>query len=77
MSGCTTVADNEDSVPKISPEELEQRKEEFTRTMQEKFLAGHDVDFVDYTRIDADATLDDDWLEEVGRDAEEKYFDED
>jgi len=30
----------------------------------EHFMAGGDMEFVDYRAIDADATLDDDWLQE-------------
>lgn len=44
--------------------------------MKEKFLRGEDGG-IDYRAIDADAALDDDWMETAGRDAEEKWFDED
>eukprot|EP00271_Cylindrocystis_brebissonii_P019695 TRINITY_DN6158_c0_g1_i1.p1 TRINITY_DN6158_c0_g1~~TRINITY_DN6158_c0_g1_i1.p1 ORF type:complete len:595 (-),score=174.04 TRINITY_DN6158_c0_g1_i1:250-2034(-) len=64
-------------VVRPSAEEMEEREEEFLRVMQEKFLSGEDEGHVDYVRIDADATLDDDWLVVMGHDAEDKYFDED
>ena len=46
------------------------------RLMQERFLTGGEAD-VDYGSIDSNSALDDDWLAEVGRDAEERYFEED
>ena len=45
--------------------------------MEARFLAGLDTQFVDYADIDADTQLDDHWLEEEGRDAEDAYFDDD
>uniref|UniRef100_A0A7N0U0A3 CCD97-like C-terminal domain-containing protein n=1 Tax=Kalanchoe fedtschenkoi TaxID=63787 RepID=A0A7N0U0A3_KALFE len=43
-----------------SAEELQDRMEQFTILMQEKFLAGHDTEHVDYAKIDKhDETLDD------------------
>jgi hypothetical protein len=44
--------------------------------MKERFLRGEEAG-VDYPAIDADASLDEDWAEQAGRDAEERYFDED
>lgn len=61
----------------VSPGELADKMEDFTRVMQEKFLSGLDEEHVDYSRIDNDAALDDDWMPEITRDAEEKYFEED
>lgn len=61
----------------LSPAELADKMEDFTRVMQEKFLSGMDSEHVDYGRIDNDAALDDDWMPEITRDAEEKYFEED
>ena len=54
------------SVPPRSPQEMEAR-----------FLAGEDSEFVDYADIDADRQLDDHWIEQQGRDAEDAYFNED
>jgi hypothetical protein len=61
----------------LSPAELADKMEDFTRVMQEKFLSGMDSEHVDYALIDNDAALDDDWMPEITRDAEEKYFEED
>ena len=60
----------------VGVENAEEGLIELQAAMQERFLAGKD-EGVDYGRIDADVTLDDDWLAEAGRDAEEKYFDDD
>lgn len=43
--------------------------------MESRFLAGEDAAFVDYASIDTNAQLDDHWLEQRGRDAEDAYFD--
>jgi hypothetical protein len=51
--------------------------EDFRRLMRERFLEGKDEEHVDYRTIDSDAKLDDDWLGQVDRDVQEKYFDED
>ncbi|CAM8882962.1 unnamed protein product [Rhodiola kirilowii] len=69
------VHPTEKEVP--SAEELQERMEQFTILMQEKFLAGDDKEHVDYAMIDEDETLDDHWSREANLDAEEKYFDED
>ncbi|KAJ7539334.1 hypothetical protein O6H91_11G087400 [Diphasiastrum complanatum] len=61
----------------LSEVEIQDKLEDFTRIMQEKFLSGGDSEHVDYSRIDGDSTLDDYWLGEISRDAEEKYFEED
>lgn len=61
----------------LSVQELSERKEDFLQIMKEKFLHGEDKEHVDYSGIDKDSTLDDDWLTEIAQDAEEKYFDED
>jgi hypothetical protein len=52
-----------------------ERMQELVDTMVLRFVDGKDGEFVDYTRIDADAGLDD--LEQISRDAEDKYFDSD
>lgn len=51
--------------------------DDFRRLMRERFLEGQDGEHVDYRAIDSDAQLDDVWLGQVDRDAQEKYFDED
>jgi len=73
MVGEETTSD----VQYLSHAELADKMEDLTRVMQEKFLSGMDSEHVDYGRIDNDAALDDDWMPEITRDAEEKYFEED
>lgn len=70
-----TVQPAEKEVP--TAEELQERMEQFTIVMQEKFLVGDDTAHVDYAKIDEDESLDDHWSREANLDAEEKYFDED
>uniref|UniRef100_A0A7N1A562 CCD97-like C-terminal domain-containing protein n=1 Tax=Kalanchoe fedtschenkoi TaxID=63787 RepID=A0A7N1A562_KALFE len=70
-----TLQQIEKEIP--SAEELQDRMEQFTILMQEKFLAGDDTEHVDYAKIDEDETLDDHWSKEANLDAEEKYFDQD
>ena len=50
----------------------------FTRVMRERFLSGAEEarHGVDYTRIDADATLDERWARVAAQDAEDAYFDD-
>ncbi|KAG2499351.1 hypothetical protein HYH03_002926 [Edaphochlamys debaryana] len=57
--------------------ELAELRREFLSEMQSRFLTGQDGAYVDYAGIDADQSLDADWIEEESRDAEERYFDED
>ena len=71
------AAEGESSSQYLSGAELADKMEDFTRVMQEKFLYGMDGEHVDYGRIDNDAALDDDWMPEITRDAEDKYFEED
>ncbi|KAJ3406176.1 hypothetical protein HDU80_011782 [Chytriomyces hyalinus] len=49
-------------------------RNEFVRIMKEKFLDGRDQEFFDYSHVDENSEYDD--FVEVGRDAEERYFDE-
>jgi len=63
--------------PTLSSEELEDRMNQFTYIMQQKFLLGEDHEHVDYTKIDNDETLDDHWQREANIDAEERYFADD
>ncbi|XP_028762225.1 coiled-coil domain-containing protein 97-like isoform X2 [Neltuma alba] len=67
--------ENEES--SLSPEELQDRLNQFTYIMQQKFLLGEDQEHLDYSRIDNDETLDDHWQREANVDAEEKYFADD
>lgn len=60
-----------------SAEEMQDLLEQFTHVMQQKFLAGEDTAYIDYSLIDKDERLDDHWLREANYDAEEKYFEED
>ncbi|CAJ1943211.1 unnamed protein product [Sphenostylis stenocarpa] len=60
--------------PTLSAEELEDRMNQFTYIMQQKFLLGEDQDHLDYSKIDNDETLDDHWQREANIDAEERYF---
>ncbi len=58
--------------------ELAQLRRDFLSEMESRFLLGQDGGHgVDYGTIDADASLDGDWLAQEERDAEDKYFDED
>lgn len=58
----------------LSAEDMQDRMDQFTHIMQQKFLLG--VDNWDYSKIDEDESLDDHWLKEANYDAEEKYFDD-
>ncbi|PRQ41384.1 hypothetical protein RchiOBHm_Chr4g0446321 [Rosa chinensis] len=61
----------------VSAEELQDLMDQFTYIMHEKFLLGEDHEYLDYSKIDNDETLDDHWQREANHDAEEKYFNED
>uniref|UniRef100_A0A2P2MZD5 CCD97-like C-terminal domain-containing protein n=1 Tax=Rhizophora mucronata TaxID=61149 RepID=A0A2P2MZD5_RHIMU len=56
---------------------MEDRMDQFTYIMHQKFLAGEDHQHLDYSKIDKDETLDDHWSKEANGDAEDKYFAED
>lgn len=58
----------------LSAEEMQDRMDQFTHVMQQKFLAGEDHQHFNYSSIDEDVTLDDHWMREANYDAEEKYF---
>ncbi|GAB4820159.1 hypothetical protein N2152v2_007205 [Parachlorella kessleri] len=78
-AGADTQNDDKGDDPdhvQIPDAERQENADAFLDIMKEKFLRGEEGG-VDYRAIDADATLDDDWAEQAGRDAEEKYFDED
>lgn len=61
----------------LSAVEMQDQMDQFTHIMHQKFLSGEDRDYLDYSKIDDDLTLDDHWLREANYDAEEKYFAED
>ncbi|KAL8107088.1 uncharacterized protein LOC141673049 [Apium graveolens] len=61
----------------LSEEEMQDRMDQFTHIMQQKFMSGEDHQHLDYSKIDKDETLDDHWMREANQDAEEKYFDDD
>nr|GMD38970.1 coiled-coil domain-containing protein 97 [Ipomoea batatas] len=58
----------------LSVEDMQDRMDQFTYIMQQKFLLGEDN--LDYSKIDEDEALDDHWIKEANYDAEEKYFDD-
>ncbi|KAJ4846812.1 hypothetical protein Tsubulata_004604 [Turnera subulata] len=61
----------------ISAEDVGDMMDQFTCIMHQKFLSGEDHQHLDYSKIDEDVSLDDHWLREANRDAEDKYFAED
>ena len=71
----TTARHNER--PSLSPAEMQDQMDQFTYIMQQKFLLGEDYEYLDYSKIDNNETLDDHWQREANYDAEEKYFAED
>ncbi|XP_046379434.2 coiled-coil domain-containing protein 97-like [Haliotis rufescens] len=58
---------------KISDVEKQMLKSEFLQIMQERFMSGKDRDF-DYSQVDKNADYDS--LETLGKDEEERYFDD-
>ncbi|KAL3619439.1 hypothetical protein CASFOL_037009 [Castilleja foliolosa] len=60
----------------LSSAEMQDRMNQFTYIMQQKFLTGEDHEHLDYSKIDCNETLDDHWTKEANQDAEEKYFDD-
>ncbi|XP_022736742.1 coiled-coil domain-containing protein 97 isoform X1 [Durio zibethinus] len=74
VAASATVEQHEEAP---SAEEMQDRMDQFTYIMQQKFLSGEDYEHLDYSKIDDDETLDDHWLREANYDAEEKYFAED
>ncbi|KAI8831321.1 coiled-coil domain-containing protein-domain-containing protein [Chytriomyces cf. hyalinus JEL632] len=61
----------EDADANLDRDEL---RKEFIRIMKEKFLDGRDQEYFDYSHVDENSEYDD--FVAVGRDAEERYFDE-
>lgn len=61
----------------VSAVELRDQLEQFTHIMHQKFLAGEDSEYLDYSSIDNNERLDDHWLRESNQDAEERYFADD
>lgn len=76
-NGIQTTTGGHSEKETLSAAELEDQMDQFTHIMQQKFLLGEDSEYLDYTQIDNDETLDDHWQREANHDAEEKYFAED
>ncbi|KAF4322385.1 hypothetical protein BBO99_00002968 [Phytophthora kernoviae] len=51
---------------------VSERRQQLIEVMSTRFLQGEDGEYVNYTEIDSDETLDD--LDEIQRDAEDRYF---
>lgn len=51
-------------------------REEFGDLMRVRFMAGMDAE-MDYVAVDGDTQLDNAWVGEMDRDAEERWFDAD
>lgn len=60
-----------------APYDAEEDFEIFLSEMKSRFMAGKDSNFIDYTAVDADASLDEDWAAIADLDAQERYFDAD
>lgn len=60
-----------------APYDAEEDFENFLSEMKSRFMAGKDSNFIDYTAVDADASLDEDWAAIADQDAQERYFDAD
>lgn len=59
----------------LSAEELAERRSQFLRLMEVRFLDGKEGAYIDYTTVDDNEEWDD--LVQIGRDAEDKYFSDD
>lgn len=57
--------------------DLAQMRRNFVLVIEGHFLQRQDGQHVDYAAIDADDSLDADWLEQESLDVDEKYCDED
>ncbi|BFG31227.1 hypothetical protein CerSpe_175020 [Prunus speciosa] len=76
-NGAQTITEERSEQATVSAAELQDQMDQFTHIMQQKFLLGEDNEYLDYSKIDNDETLDDHWQREANHDAEEKYFAED
>lgn len=76
-NGAQTITEERSEQATVSAAELQDQMDQFTQIMQQKFLLGEDNEYIDYSKIDNDETLDDHWQREANHDAEEKYFAED
>lgn len=76
MDNAQSTTVRPDEGVKLSEEEMQDRMDQFTHIMKEKFMSGEDHQHFDYSKIDEDETLDDHWTREENQDAEEKYFDD-
>lgn len=52
----------------------DERRDAFLQEMRRRFVDGQDAAHVDYSAIDADASLDEAWAVQEARDAEDAYF---
>lgn len=66
--------DREDSATPGGSDDMAVRRARFLKAMRDRFMDGKERDF-DYAMLDEDSDLDD--MVELGRDAEERYFDND
>merc|ERR1719277_1539839 len=57
-----------------APDDAAVRRARFFKVMRDRFVEGKEAHF-DYSALDDDSELDD--IVELGRDAEDKYFDDD
>ncbi|KAG7382477.1 hypothetical protein PHYPSEUDO_004812 [Phytophthora pseudosyringae] len=64
--------EEEDEEEDATPYTVEERRQQLVEVMSTRFLNGEDSEYVSYAEIDADERLDD--LDEMQRDAEERYF---
>ncbi|CAL1392903.1 unnamed protein product [Linum trigynum] len=74
VGSAPSATEQPDKDENLSAEEMEDRMDQFTTVMHQKFLSGEDHEHLDYEKIDDDETLDDHWHQEATRDAEDRYF---
>jgi hypothetical protein len=77
MSEHDSDDEEKEEVDHSNQDPVEDRKKllNLIKEMESRFLEGLEEDF-DYEQIDEDEELDNDWLEQRGRDEEDAYFDE-
>ncbi|CAI0458865.1 unnamed protein product [Linum tenue] len=74
VGSAPSATEQPDKDENLTAEEMEDRMDQFTTVMHQKFLSGEDHEHLDYEKIDDDETLDDHWHQEATRDAEDRYF---
>jgi len=72
LDGMSGVSDGDSAGPG-GTDDAAVRRAKFLKTMRNRFVEGHERDF-NYKPLDEDSDLDD--VVELGRDAEERYFDD-